>query len=85
MFRQGRLIAIVPECTWHDDPSLRLIVREGEAIIQWEKDDNTWHDDRSLGPVEGLTRCGVDEEGVHDVHIYSDIPLVDEKGNVYKD
>lgn len=77
IFRDGKRVAIVPECTWWDDDRVRVIERDGEAVLQAERRETAeWSDLRSLGPIEGLTRSGYDEDGEHDVHICSDAPLV---------
>jgi hypothetical protein len=63
IFRDGKRIATVPPCTWWDDPRIRVIDRDGEAVVQeerrcisgnrsWPTDE--WADIASLGPVEGL-------------------------------
>ena len=85
IYRAGKRVGLVPERTCWDDDSIRVISRDGEAVIQSERLEYTgnrscgtdeWSDVRSLGPIEGLTRSGYDEDGEHNVHICSDEPLV---------
>ena len=63
ILRSGEKIARVPAFTWWDDDHLRLIDRDGEAVMQAERREysgcrswgtDEWSDVRSLGPVEGL-------------------------------
>jgi hypothetical protein len=85
IYRGGKRVAIVPECTYWDDDHIRVINRDGEAFMQSERREysgtrsfgtNEWADIRSLGPVAGLTRSGYDEDGIHNVHLHSNNPLV---------
>ena len=85
IYRAGKCVAIVPESTWWDDDHVRVIERDGEAVLQSERLECTgsrswgtgeWSDIRSLGAIEGLTRSGYDADGEHNVHICSDEPLV---------
>lgn len=63
LLRAGERVGWVPPCTWWDDPRIRVVARDGLAILQeerrcisgtrsWPTDE--WADIRSLGPVEGL-------------------------------
>ena len=84
IYRDGRIVATVPERTCWDDDSIRVISRDGEAVIQSERLEyvgtrslatGEWIDIRLLGPIAGLTRSGYDEDGCHSVNVCSDVPL----------
>lgn len=63
ILRDGAQVYRVPACTWWDDPAIRVIDRDGVAVVQaevrkysgtrsWSTD--VWEDVQTLGPVKGL-------------------------------
>jgi hypothetical protein len=63
ILRNGEKIYRVPSCTHWDDDAIRVIERDGEAVVQSERREysgtrsfgtDEWSDVRSLGPAEGL-------------------------------
>lgn len=63
ILRGGHAIYRVPSCTHWDDDAIRVVDRNGVAVVQSERREYSgcrswstgeWIDLRSLGPVEGL-------------------------------
>lgn len=75
ILRNGEAIYRVPACTHWDDDAIRVIARDGEAVVQVERREysgcrswgtDEWTDVRTIGPVEGLVVC-VDIHGDDDL------------------
>jgi hypothetical protein len=53
ILRAGVEIDRIPAKTWWDDDRYIMIDRDGEAVLQIERDEE-WVDSQSYGPIEGL-------------------------------